>query len=107
MKKNNYFILLLLTAFLLTSCSSVQEGIGAKKKRAADEFLVKKKNPLTLPPEYYELPVPSETKKNEKEIIESDSDIKELIGKTSQKNIKKSNQSSSVEKSIIKKIQSK
>ena len=46
-------------------------------------------------------------KKNEKEIIESDSDIKELIGKTSQKNIKKSNQSSSVEKSIIKKIQSK
>ena len=46
-------------------------------------------------------------KKMKKKLLRVISDIKELIGKTSQKNIKKSNQSSSVEKSIIKKIQSK
>ena len=34
-----------------------------KKKATTDEFLIEKKNPLVLPPDYSELPVPRKEKK--------------------------------------------
>ena len=51
-------LLILLTTFLY-GCSSVTDGFKLKKKDNADEFLVEKKNPLVLPPNYNELPVPN------------------------------------------------
>ena len=38
--------------FILTSCQSVKDGFTLKKKNNSDEFLVEKKNPLVLPPDY-------------------------------------------------------
>ncbi len=49
---------------------------GAKKK-TTDEFLVKKKDPLILPPQFEELPVPN-SKNNDKEI----SSIKSVLEST-------------------------
>ena len=63
---------------LLASCSSIQESVGSKKNNS-DEFLVEKKSPLIMPPDYNELPVPKENtieKKSEGNEIES------LISKT-------------------------
>ena len=38
-----------------------------KKKQNNDEFLVQKKNPLILPPDYQKLPKPSNINKRKKE----------------------------------------
>ena len=57
MKKINIIFLLYLF-FTLTSCSTVKEGFKNPKKDNSDEFLVEKKSPLIMPPDYNELPLP-------------------------------------------------
>ena len=63
MKKNNFIIILIL-CFLVTSCrgtfDSVKRGITGAKENTTDEFLVKKKDPLILPPDFENLPTPDE-----------------------------------------------
>jgi hypothetical protein len=44
--------------FLLSACQSVKDGLTGKKQNNTDEFLVEKKNPLVLPPEFNILPEP-------------------------------------------------
>ena len=55
---------IILLFFLLTACAetfdSVKRGLTGAKKTSADEFLVKKKDPLILPPDYENLPNPDE-----------------------------------------------
>mgnify|MGYP001408134853 CR=1 FL=1 len=41
---------------LLASCASVKESFDSRKKNS-DEFLVEKKSPLLMPPDYNDLPV--------------------------------------------------
>ena len=57
-----YFKVLFLIHILLLfySCGSVKEGFINQKKNSNDEFFVEKKSPLVLPPDYNELPIPSE-----------------------------------------------
>ena len=47
-------------SFLITSCESVRKGLTGSKNQSTDEFLVKKKDPLVLPPDFENLPNPSE-----------------------------------------------
>ena len=56
----NYKILsaFCISAILLANCSSVKEGFTSNRKNNSDEFLVKKKAPLVMPPEFGELPNP-------------------------------------------------
>ena len=44
----------------LYSCQSVMDALSGKKYESCDEFLVIKKNPLVLPPDFYELPEPQD-----------------------------------------------
>jgi len=101
MKKN--FLLLILLIFL-GACQSMEEVLTLQKKNNSDEFLVEKKSPLVLPPNYGELPMPGkeinkETDKqsNEIQVTLSNEEIK--INET----IKNSNPSS-LEKSVLEKI---
>ena len=59
---------------MLTSCAdswnSVKRGITGEKQISTDEFLVKKKDPLVLPPDYDNLPTPDE-RGDEKEDVTS------------------------------------
>ena len=55
------YILIVLIFNFLHSCSSVSEGFKLKKGNTGDEFLVEKKNPLVLPPNFNELPEPGKT----------------------------------------------
>ena len=55
------FVLVSLIFSFLTGCGSVSEGFKLKKGNTGDEFLVEKKNPLVLPPNFDELPVPGKT----------------------------------------------
>ena len=54
----NLFIYLLILTFL-SSCGPIKEGFSTQKKDSTDEFLVEKKNPLKIPPDFEELPVPN------------------------------------------------
>ena len=49
---------ILLSTLFLFSCQSVKDGLSGSKNKNSDEFLVKKKNPLVIPPKYMELPEP-------------------------------------------------
>ncbi len=43
---------------LLSGCQSVKDGLTGKKRTSTDEFLVQKKNPLVMPPNFNLLPKP-------------------------------------------------
>ena len=98
-------IILLVFSFILISCQSAQDAFTLKKKTGEDEFLVEKKNPLVLPPEYGKLPKPKdgqmidETLQKEDIEILVNNDDKDLSSKT-----KKNSKSTSIEKSILEKI---
>ena len=79
------------------SCQNVREGLSLKKKQNIDEFLIEKKNPLVVPPEFSELPKPSndaDDKKNENEDI----NLSKILNKTDKEN--KTKTSNKIEKSI-------
>ena len=59
MNKFKKFILLNFI-FLLVSCGMAKEAFVNQKKNNTDEFLVEKKSPLVMPPDYNELPIPKE-----------------------------------------------
>ena len=76
-----------------------------KGSKNAEEFLINKKNPLVLPPDFSKLPVP----KNEKDETNSidDFDLEKILNKSSsdvKKTSKIDNSQKSIEKSIIEKI---
>ena len=75
MRHLRIFILSNLFLFLL-SCGTIKEGFSNQKKNNSDEFLVEKKTPLVMPPNYNELPEP---KINQQEIKEEKNPIKSLI----------------------------
>ena len=62
MKKNKLnLILLIILAPLLTFCGGVKDALeGKKRSDQSDEFLVKKKNPLQMPPDMDKLPIPGD-----------------------------------------------
>ncbi len=51
------FLIIFIFSFV-SGCGSVSEGFKLKKGNTGDEFLVEKKNPLVLPPDFSELPQP-------------------------------------------------
>ena len=71
MKKNNPLITSFLILLFLNSCGTVAEGLGGSKKKGSDEFLVEKKSPLVMPPDFDELPIPKEIE-NKKDINENE-----------------------------------
>ena len=60
MRKFKLLNLLFLFLFILNSCGTVREGFQNPKKNSSDEFLVEKKSPLVLPPEFEQLPIPKD-----------------------------------------------
>ena len=54
-------ILLIILVPLLTFCGGVRDALeGKKRSEQSDEFLVKKKNPLQMPPDMNKLPTPGD-----------------------------------------------
>ena len=71
-------ILILSASLFLFSCGTLKEGFSNQKKNNSDEFLVEKKAPLVMPPDYKELPKP---KKNQETSLLKDNknNIKSLL----------------------------
>ena len=99
------FFIIVIISFFLAGCLSMKDGLSLKKKsEGADEFLVEKKNPLVLPPEFNELPTPEGNEK--KQVTISSNQIQELINKNRSTVNTSSNSSdfNKIEKNILEKI---
>ena len=92
---------LLIFLFLLSSCGGFSEAgkvLRNEKITNTDEFLIKKREPLSLPPDFDKLPEPGSIKnKNKKE-----KKISEIINIEEESS--SSNKSTTVEESILEKI---
>ena len=77
-KNIKYLIFLILSTIFLSNCSSVKEAFDPKFKNNSEEFLVEKKSPLSMPPSFEELPVPSNEKVDKENQINN---IESLITK--------------------------
>jgi hypothetical protein len=97
--KNLLYLFVILIA--VNGCQSVQDGLSGSKKENSDEFLVQKKNPLVLPPDYDKLPVPKTLEANKEEDVEFV--ISDSLGSI-KKTPNTKTTSGPLEKSIIEKI---
>ena len=96
----NTFLILVVSAFLF-SCGSFKLQ---KKASSGEEFLIEKKDPLVLPPEFSKLPKPNE----QPETIDKDINIKSVLQGNQNSVEEDDNQNSSksnIKKSISEKIQ--
>tara|TARA_Y100001970_G_C13949416_1_gene707453 strand:- start:89 stop:394 length:306 start_codon:yes stop_codon:yes gene_type:complete len=55
--------LIIITFIVFNGCTDFRDAVTGQKKKTTDEFLIKKKDPLILPPNYDTLPIPK-TKKS-------------------------------------------
>ena len=105
MKNFKVVVLFILILTTLNSCGTVKEAFSSQKKNSTDEFLVEKKNPLKLPPDFDELPIPNQD--NNQQNNDEDA-LKELLI-TSEDSTKDKSESSesknvSLEKQLLEKI---
>ena len=101
-----YFKILIFFQLILFlySCSTVKEGFTNQKKSSSDEFLVEKKSPLIMPPDYNDLPVPDENKETAEA---NENKIKDLVTKNESENGEMNNAENdnlNIEESVLKKI---
>ena len=98
---------LIFLLLFLYSCGSVGEALqGKKRSDQGDEFLIDKKNPLVMPPDFDKLPKPGDTNiQSVKQIQSEDSNIKNLLKSSEiQEEVSSSEKSTSIEGLILKKI---
>ena len=96
----NFIFLAIL--FFLNACSGLSETaqiLRNEKVQTTDEFLIKKNEPLSQPPDFEKLIEPGTIKKNKNS---EDKDIKKILNVDNKSNQKSG--SSSSEDSILKKI---
>ena len=101
--------IIIIIFFLVTACASswddIKKGLGGAKRTSTDEFLVRKKEPLVMPPKWKNLPEPGAIMKSDDEVREA-TDIEELIklekDKESSTNYEQGD--GSLEESILKRI---
>ncbi len=95
--------------FLVTACSSswedIKKGLGGEKRKSTEGFLVKKKEPLVMPPKWKNLPEPGGVMKSDNEVEEA-TDIEELmkLGKNKESSTNYEQGNGNLEESILKKI---
>lgn len=92
-------ITLICLFIFLNSCGTIKDGFSDKKNNS-DEFLVEKKSPLVMPPDYNELPQPTEKVKQTKR---QRPDIKKIITGSENKKVQ-TGSNSSIEELILKEI---
>ena len=108
MRSGKILFSLIIVSILFSGCSDVSEGFKGKKIDQGEEFLINKKNPLVVPPDFDKLPEP--VSDNSIDSITADENLDNDIKKIFEENvgIKTKNESddgsNSTEESILKKI---
>tara|TARA_B100000989_G_C19209622_1_gene331283 strand:- start:215 stop:523 length:309 start_codon:yes stop_codon:yes gene_type:complete len=94
-------LLILIVSLFLSSCGGFQLK---KKADSGEEFLIEKKDPLILPPDFSKLPKPNE----QPETNDKDVNIKSVFNRnqnSQEENKSQSTTKSNIKKSISEKIQ--
>tara|TARA_B100001093_G_scaffold503458_1_gene557864 strand:+ start:1794 stop:2108 length:315 start_codon:yes stop_codon:yes gene_type:complete len=102
MKKINKIIIFISLMIFLANCggmSDVGKVLRNEKTSTTDEFLVKKKEPLVLPPDFDTLPEPGSANK-----VENNGGEINKILKIPKNQKSSTNKATSIEKSILNKI---
>ena len=86
---------------LVNACQAVQDGLAGNKNKNSDEFLIEKKNPLEIPPDFGALPKPNK-KNNSTNKAETIDKILKVISEKVQ--LKTQSKDKSVEDFILKQI---
>ena len=101
MNKNYFFLIIL---FLLCSCQNVKDALSGKKFENSDEFLVIKKNPLILPPNFNDLPLPKDVA-DTTQIENIENEIEDLLSSIKDdEEIAESSSSGDTESFVLEKI---
>jgi hypothetical protein len=99
-KKNFIFIFVFI---FLSNCQGLKDfkkAMTGQKVNTTDEFLIKKKDPLILPPQYDELPLPKSVDFQEKK----ENKVKSILKTGKNSEIKKSSSVSSLERKILEEL---
>ena len=105
MKLNKNLVISFLALIILVGCQSFKNTLTLKKDQSVDEFLMEKKNPLVLPPDYSELPVPKKQNETKKASVQDENiDLSEVLKKSDKK--KTISWNGDIEKSISEIIES-
>lgn len=102
MKKFNLLSFILISILILPGCQTLKKGFQSQKKNSTDEFLVEKKSPLVMPPEFSKLPSPEVTNNKTQ-----NNDIKKLITNnenSSNTSLNSTKENENFENSILEKI---
>mgnify|MGYP001269719630 FL=1 len=105
MKKISFYLIIF--SIFLTSCQSIKDGLSGRKAENSDEFLVKKKNPLVMPPKFMELPEPKEETFDEEIASREETDeIKDILNLEKTRSVN-SKQQDSTEDFVLKQLKDK
>ncbi len=99
-KKNFIFIFIFI---FLSNCQGLRnfkKAMTGQKVNTTDEFLIKKKDPLILPPQHDKLPLPKSSDFQEKK----ENTVKSILKTDKNSEIKKSSSISSLEKKILEEL---
>ena len=89
MKNFKNIIIYLFILIPLVSCASLKKSLTPQKKSGSEEFLVEKKSPLSMPPDFDELPTPQN---QNTEIEAKEGELKVLLEDLSKSNNQINNQ---------------
>ena len=104
MKFAQPLILLLLLSIVLNSCGTFSEAgkvLRNEKVRTTDEFLIKKKDPITQPPDFDTIPEPGSI---DRKAESKEDNIKKILRAGQSDSTNNQNKSSSTEESILQQI---
>ena len=100
----NKFFFLIILLFTITSCQNVKDALQGKKYENSDEFLVIKKNPLILPPNFNDLPTPKDVS-DTSQIENIEDEIEDLLSSIKDdEEVLESSSSSDTESFVLEKI---
>ena len=97
------YIIHIILLLILVSCNAARDAgniIRNEKSNTSDEFFIKKREPLTVPPRGAQLPIPKSTKKTE---YKKNKSIEDILN-TKVESSSKTKTNSTNEKSILNRI---
>ena len=100
MNKNYFFLIILI---FLSSCQNVKDAFTGKKYEDSDEFLVIKKNPLVLPPNFNDLPTPKDVA-DTTQVENIENEIEDLISSIKDSDEDSESSSNDTESFVLEKI---
>jgi len=101
--KNKILIIYFFLFILFSGCESVKKGLGIEKDKP-NEFLIEKRDPLVLPPNYKIFPPDSKNVKKETEENSLKSVLDQSLTKTKNSSNSTNKSPSNLEQEILKQI---